>query len=365
MFWQCEGKYDPGMAATGDERQLLIELREIAKRGLDDPAHLIDLDGLLQLPSVSHTAEFSDSQNAPVAMHRCVALASVLTAILSELSLSEEGPRPSVVGRAEVIAGLFMLSSKWKGRTITNRRETLAGLEPGDDTSAFRRSVEEPLYRLVLSHLSHRPAGAVHQQSSPSEVLTNIVRRAAVRVLLIPDTVIFAEQQVRKYPPTHIGRCEAEFLALDSIVMAYESCTECRRNMPKPPSRGGVLPPDTYQSWFFFFSPIRKLFPPWEVLPLCERELSSCLAEFRRGEGPLRDYLDEHSRGKHITEKWQDWLQGVSTYGNAATLIAGCLDVTEVLLADPRFSGELMVHAAEETQQRSIAYLLDKDSNKV
>lgn len=127
--------------APGD-MEVWEALREVAKRGLGDPSQLTDLDGLLSLDSVVHRATSQD------VLGRAKAFVEILTELLVDVS------RNALPRRRELLSCLFRFDSDaWHGVGITRRREFLANVQYGMDTSAFRRDEENPLYKELAAPL--------------------------------------------------------------------------------------------------------------------------------------------------------------------------------------------------------------------
>jgi len=348
---------------TNDEKQLRSELREVAKRGLDDPALLIDLDGLLQLPAVSGTQHLARSQNESITIQRCITLTSALTTVLSGLSQPQDMRAPSTDGspsRTEVIDGLFMLSDEWKGLNITTRREKLARVEPEQDTSSFRRRIEEPLYDLVLSHLRHWVSNAeTSPQLQPpvddSQIDVEMLGNAVYRALLAAQAIANPE---RSDPINWPQGGEDDYWALEMLLVAYEATDDCIGMRPMPADRD-TIPHDEYNSWYQIIGRIDSIFPPnSELLPFTKRELSSCLSEFKKGVGPFRDYLDDHPRGNAILQRWRTWLNWSVPSENIVSLMTCCTEAGQELLTYFPLSPDQRLQL-EEHQSRVVSYLID------
>jgi hypothetical protein len=343
-----------------DESRLLTDLREVAKSGVDDPALLIDLDGLLALASPSHDPDLVGT------VQRCEHLSSLLLEVLDELTELESSAKPlasDLPSRREVINGLFMLTKEWKGKNITTRRRELAGGEPSDnETSTFRRTIEEPLYRLVLSHLIRRVGSLVSRKPVTPVDDVEVTGAIAAVVGNALDAAILINAEAESS-----FECD-DPESLERFLRMHRSAYHLYDVLPVSSSVrqiSSVQRGDGGDTWVIMQSSIESLISSLDS-PLSRRELSTCLATFHNGQGPFRDYLEDTERGKGIFERWCKWLGGNHhPYIRSTTeFVVLCmesahqlLEVTHVTTND-RFALELL-------QQQLIAKLVDPVSRWV
>jgi hypothetical protein len=338
-----------------DDSGLLVELRAVAKRGLDDPALLAGLDGLLELIVLP-------SDNAGVgASQRWVYLAQTLRVVLTELADLESSFTPIGVGlpsRREALNGLFMLTDEWKGKGITTRRRELAGSAPADnETSSFRRTVEEPLYKLVLSALRDSARRSFLPDSGGSRL--DLAVAAVYRAQLAARAVARIEEYLDVRPLD--GDEEGEYRALEMVLFSYEAIEQALQARPLPAERD-AMGADNYDTWYEALGRIDGAYPPHDVLPLSRRELLSSLSVFKQGLGPFRDYLDDQPRGQHLLIKWRAWLKelGITSDNRPMYFMVRCVEAGQILLERSSLSPDQRFQI-EANQDRLLRYLVDDD----
>jgi hypothetical protein len=263
------------------------DLREVAKVGLIDPAQLRKLDRLLSLPSVRETAKADD------ALSRARAFALVLQELLDDLR------RDASPERAKMIACIFMLEPAWKGTQITRRREHLALVDYGGDTSSFRRNKERPLYEEVAALLKERPG---RPRSEPS---LSAQEQAVAAIGNLLASIECVQQGVLKFLESN---SRDRFVSRPWLLHKYAALLVSFEELRRLLVAEDFKLKGSYLMWFFTTmdggSESNLPFGGQDVVVLRHAYLTA-QPETRM----FPEILGSINRGQNILEEWEKWLE--------------------------------------------------------
>lgn len=310
------------------DKELLVNIREVAKLGLDDPDRLAELTLLLDLPAVRKFGA-SASQAKPFLSVRCRALADLLLTLFKELTAVEstQTPQEQRVRRDRKVAldGLFMLTDEWKGIGITNRRQMLgrlmlAPLEPDEDTTTFRRTIEEPTYRLILAHLD--TMGRDEHRDLVDEKQSEVVRSVTDLALHAAFSMNLTVKDMHK-PEIDNGLYALRDYFRLLLYILDNRLDQRRVNGPQQGEMGAYFLAVRDVASFHLLS--------MDDLSYCQEKY---ITAYRRDSDcfSLADFAsDEH--GKAILRKWSDWMVPAQTKG-PEQFIDACISLVTASVSD-------------------------------
>lgn len=286
------------------QRRLVFEgLRDVAKRGLEDPSLLTDLHALLDLDEVKQRAKSSD------VLGRARAFVELFSELLSDFS-RDSSPR-----RIEMVNYLFRPGGTALERSnITRRREYLA---KNADTSRFRQREEDPLLNLLATILlerrsrEHRRADTTAEQHQKLTDLA-LVFRTCRRTIEKHITGDFP----RLFDMTAISfGCFCELHTQFYDTYNSDSLTVLLTLFPTEPDfarfRAELLSEQDRRQR------IHNLYP------FSFRELALLRQHRRTTETALFfDYFKTSSEGKALYESWTNWLNSCRCENEPASFCA-------------------------------------------
>jgi hypothetical protein len=198
-----------------------------------------------------------------------------------------------------------MLDDASKGKRITGRREDLAGVSGGSDTSAFRRDRENPLYKELAQFLIERS----------NSLDTGVKHHAQAGHVGKLDSLCHAFARCRWYIKLHLGERRQKFWPPFPGQAALQEYSRLHAELYDHPSReDGLDYPlvDLFSSERAHATFFQLLtFKNEGLTPFTQQELAVLRNIYRSvGREPtmLHGYFTETPEGRALAKTWRNWL---------------------------------------------------------